>query len=337
MKLFVVSVLMAGLASVAMSSVQKIRLPKLPNHGTVPGIKYRGLIETSVPPTALVAQAFPPKNSHWVTMTFKTEDNREAQVSLAFPRIVDGKPRVVEMFEDRFFIALDAISRSRDPLAKTVLLARLAHFTSIDHQQLADLHNNSELRHLGPAVSHRERETYYQKLALYFEILRDTLLADKQFLDRFAVGEVGITQAQKSNDQVLASYIYRLDHQVVPRKARGARARWERYRLVRKIAKLPHEMRAKYIYLSEMIEISNKTTAGLDFAARRALLRHIHSSIGLAITERVPYINDGIDLKELLKYSDLDSRLWDKIYVLQKSTDVDLFSYLHHSDIKYYE
>ena len=331
MKLYVGILLttMASLASAKASIAHYAqKIPRVPHHGTIPGVSHHGLIQrTSLTPLGQSSEA-----SHWLTVRFLLDNDHEIVTPLLLPRITDGQPKDVERFEEKFLIALDAISRSRDPLAKSILLARWSHFAAIDHRQLAELHENSgSWINTNGAIREREEEKFYQKLAFYFEILVDSLLADGEFVSRFAIGEVLRNSASKSYDDVLADYIYHLDHQFVP--VNGWRANWEKYRLIRKIAKLPVTMRGKFVYLSEMIATNNEPlTVALEFAARRALMRDLHSSMGLTITERVNYVNrpSSIGFEKMSKYVGIDSRLWRKIYLLQKNTN-DVFSSLHNS------
>lgn len=332
MKLFVSTLLIttASLASAKASiahSAQKI--PRVPFYGTTPGVSHHGLVQD----TSSIPVGPPSKASHWLSVRFPLDNGHVIVTPLMLPRITDGQPEDVIRFEEKFLIALDAISRSRDPLAKSISLARWTHFAAIDHRQLAELHDIQAhwLVNTNGAIQEREQERFYQKLAFYFEILIDSLLADDEFMSGFAVSEGLRDSAQQSYDDVLAKYIYHLDHQFV--SVNRLRAKLEKYLLVRKIAKLPVTMRGKFVYLSEMLAVNNEPlTVALGFAARRALMRDLHSSMGLAITERVNYVNrpSSIGFEEMSKYVGIDSRLWRKIYLLQKNTN-DVFSSLHNS------
>lgn len=335
MKLFVsiVLVVVANLASA--NTVARIlsKSPRLPHYNTKPGFTYHYDINiTSQTPSSTYSEV-----SHSIQVHLSSDYHAIVSVPLLLPKIIGEHEdeHSIESFIEDIFVALDAISRSRDPLFKSLRLASWAHFASIDHQQLAKLHNDSLLQ-LGTMISHRKREMFYKKLAFCIETLCDALLADEDFLIAFKVGgyskKLTETSAQQRNDEMLATHIYHLNHQIVPRKAGGLRAKWEEYRLIRQIAKLPHGARAKYAYLIQMVSLNGDQALALDFVARRALMLNLYSSLGSAITERLHYVNPPYlyESKKLSEDVDLDSRLWRKLYILQKSTsDDDLFSRLH--------
>ena len=331
MKLFVsiVLVVMANLASASTVARKLFKSPRLPNYNTKPGFTYHYDIDTtSQTPSGTYSEV-----SHSMEVHLSSDSHGIVSVPLILPKIVGEHEdkHSIESFTEEIFVAIDAISRSRDPFFKNLRLAIWAHFASIDHRQLAELHNDSELSHLGSMVAHRQREMFYKKLAFCLERLCDALLADEDFLIAFNVNRDLKKPAQQRNEDIFANYIYHLDHQVAPKKEGGLRANWEEYRLIRQIAKLPYSARARYVYLSEIIALNGDQAIALDFVARRAFMLNLYSGLGLAITERLydvnpPYLYESRELSEDVE---LDSRQWRKLYILQKSTsDDDLYSRL---------
>ena len=181
----IASIVTATSGSAKTSVVQKI--PKISQRSTLPGFTYFNLAQVNLP----TPFGRPSEVGHWVSINLPSEKHGLVSVHSILPRIVSANESDsrVELFEEELFATLDAISRSRDPLTKTARLLHWVRLASVDHQQLAELHNRSEFRHLGPAVSHRERERFYAKLAFYLEKVLDDMLADKDFLAGFSVGE----------------------------------------------------------------------------------------------------------------------------------------------------